>query len=910
MNDPSNDPKLLPESIGNYRIIGELGRGGMGVVYEAEQENPRRHVALKVLRADLLMPAAERRFLNEAELLGRMNHPGIARIFEAGVFEGAQGNQPFFVMELVRGRPLIERANELELPPKERIELFVEICDAVQHAHESGVVHRDLKPGNILIDEGPRAKVLDFGVARATDVDMRRTTVQTEVGELIGTLPYMAPEQARGAPSEVGPATDVYALGVTLFELLTGRLPYELQGRSIPDAIHTICEEEPTTLGNAGSSVRGDLQNVVAKALEKETSRRYANAGELAADLRRYLSDAPVLARRATSWYRLVKFSRRNRGLAAGLAFAFLALTVGLIVSSWSAFGWARASERAQRKATEAESVLEYLLVDMIEAVAPERNGWNARVVDVLHQAEAGLEERFEDNPTTGAFVRHALGGGFHKLGLNEFALEQLDEALEFQVEEFGELSPEVLDTRELRGEVLTSLQRFDEALEEFRQVVEKGEQVREVDDEKHYRARTALGITLALSGQTDAAVEQIQSTLEAARVELGPRHSRTLYVLDNMARVLLYMTPRLNEAQELAQEAHRLQVEELGPGHPYTLRSFTLVIEAAQCAEEGTLAIKLVEELLAACHERYGPDHPSMADALMIAGSLERDFGSKGTAESNIREALRIYRERFGRDQGRTLEASALLADILSRGSTSLEDAVTIASETLEIARAIHPGGYSQAQAAHMLARIYFQRHRFENAIEPGEEALRIYRNLNPEGSTDTVDVLVTLGMALRDSGDYERAIPLLEEALDLERKTESTAPHYESANHVAFAMGLLFSGQLEAGQQELEQALELRRTSLENLRVLTDERVEEIEICLAIVTDLVAGAELEFVAIEFAEALRGLGFRFEADGVLVHVMNRNSGDDAKEFAAALAERFESTGPQELANHYRDLAD
>jgi serine/threonine protein kinase len=259
--------RLGVERIGAFRIIDLLGEGGMGVVYRAEQDNPRREVALKVMRPDRLTPSAERRFKREAEALARLQHPGIAQVFEAGLAESGVGLRPFFAMELIDGEPLTSWAETRELPTAERLALLARICDAVQHAHERHVVHRDLKPANIVVDAGGQPRILDFGVARATDCDTLSATRQTDFGQMIGTLLYMSPEQVQGDPREVDARSDVYALGVVAYELLTGRLPYDVRRKSVPEAGRIIREEEPTPLSRFDRSLRGDIELIIGKCL-------------------------------------------------------------------------------------------------------------------------------------------------------------------------------------------------------------------------------------------------------------------------------------------------------------------------------------------------------------------------------------------------------------------------------------------------------------------------------------------------------------------------------------------------------------------------------------------------------------------------------------------------------------------
>jgi WD40 repeat protein/predicted Ser/Thr protein kinase len=338
-------PPAPVQAIGRYRVVRVLGEGGMGTVYEAEQDNPRRTVALKVLRTGLTSEYHVKRFAREAQIIGRLHHPGIAQIYEAGL---AEDGRPFFAMEFLRGLPPDEFAQHRGLTIPARLELLARVCDAVQHAHDKGVVHRDLKPANIVVDETGQPRVLDFGIARATDADLQTTTVRTQAGQLLGTLGYMSPEQVTGNPDALDRRSDVYALGVILFQLLADRPPYHLDHLSLPEAARVIREQEPSRLGAINSVCRGDVETIVAKALEKDPARRYQSAADLAADIRRHLTHEPIRARPPSALYQLRKFARRHKTLVAAVLGIGLALAAGTVVSVVYAI-------RAGQKAREAD---------------------------------------------------------------------------------------------------------------------------------------------------------------------------------------------------------------------------------------------------------------------------------------------------------------------------------------------------------------------------------------------------------------------------------------------------------------------------------------------------------------------------------------------------------------------------
>ena len=476
---PATALREQSEQIGRYRVIRILGQGGMGTVYEAEQDSPRRRVALKVIRGGATSRELFKRFERESQALGRLQHPGIAQVYEAGTAETSLGSQPYFAMEFIEGSPLKEyvAASDLDMPG--RLDLAARVCDALQHAHERGIIHRDIKPGNILVDRLGQPKVLDFGVARLLE-SAPSETLQTSEGQLIGTLAYMSPEQVAGDPSLIDGRSDVYAIGIVLYELLTGRMPYEVSGRQ-HDAIRAILEEDPRPLSTVSRRLKGDVETIVAKALDKDPRRRYGSAAALAADLRRYLAHEPITARPASAVYQLQKFARRHTSLVAALAAVFVTLTAGTVVSTRQALR-ARTAERAavdaenharterddavreanraltaeraaqqdrnravvaqeqaqvershaveasQRAATEAaiaQAVRDFLQSDLLaqssaqqQATPDSKPDPDLKVRTALDRAAARVPERFRNQPLVEASVRQTIGAAYQDLGL------------------------------------------------------------------------------------------------------------------------------------------------------------------------------------------------------------------------------------------------------------------------------------------------------------------------------------------------------------------------------------------------------------------------------------------------------------------------------------------------------------
>jgi eukaryotic-like serine/threonine-protein kinase len=333
----SRQPVHVPRTIGPFTIVRVVASGGMGTVYEATQEHPSRTVAVKVMRPEMLGQETLHRFHVEADLLARLSHPGIAQVYQAGTYQVGEVEMPYFAMEFVYdAQTITAHARTAKLDIRAKLELFAEVCDAVQFGHQRGVIHRDLKPDNILIDTRsatPRAKIIDFGVARATDADVARATMQTSVGQLVGTLHYMSPEQVEADPAAIDARSDVYSLGMVLYELLTGRLPYDFEGAHFLEVMRIIREQQPTRLSTNTRALRGDVETIAIKALEKEKSRRYQTVAELCGDVRAYLRGETISARPPSALYQLQTFARRNRAAFTALLIVFLVSIIAAVVS-------------------------------------------------------------------------------------------------------------------------------------------------------------------------------------------------------------------------------------------------------------------------------------------------------------------------------------------------------------------------------------------------------------------------------------------------------------------------------------------------------------------------------------------------------------------------------------------------
>ena len=578
----------LPATIGRYRIVRLIGEGGMGAVYEAEQDQPRRTVALKVIKPGLASPELLRRFAQEAQALGRLQHPGIAQIYDAGTADTGFGSQPYFAMEFIRGAALRDYADSRHLGLRERLELMVKICEAVHHAHQRGLIHRDLKPGNIIVDEAGQPKILDFGVARVTDSDTQ-VTLQTDVGQLVGTLNYMSPEQVLADPLDIDTRSDVYALGVILYELLSGRLPYQISKR-LHEAMQTIREEDPSRLSTIDRRYRGDIETIAAKALEKDKTRRYSSAAELAADITHYLKDEPIIAQPPTTSYQLQKFARRHKALVGGVAAVFVVLVAGVVVSSWQAIRASRAETAAVQDRDRAAAAERVAVQQRDRAADAERAATSARdeAVTAKGVAVAAEGQAKQDRDRAVAEKQRADTESATAKAVTEFLQKNLFEqvtggtergaAQDLSVSGALDRTAARIDgtfagqplveagVREAVGVAYMGLSLWDQATMQFDRAVAIRRRAQGDEDADTLRALRRLVAIDANQRRWDPAEARMAQVLEVQRRRFGPDHADTLQYTLDMAGIYLAWG-KLEKAEPLAARAVEGRRRTLGAG-------------------------------------------------------------------------------------------------------------------------------------------------------------------------------------------------------------------------------------------------------------------------------------------------------------------------------------------------------
>jgi len=704
--------------IGDYRILRLLGEGGMGTVYLAEQLHPRRAVALKVVRAGFVTPALLRRFEFESQVLARLHHPGIAQVFEAGVLDSAGESRPFFAMEFVEGVTLdvFARAHSVEI--RALVEVMAKIADAVHHAHQKGVIHRDLKPGNVLIDGSGQPKVLDFGVARATDADLQAATMQTDVGQLVGTLPYMSPEQIVGDPHALDTRTDVWSLGVMLYEMVTGRLPFDFARVTFAEAARMVRDDPVPAARSLASWLPIDLGTIVHKALEKDRDRRYASANDFASDLRAYLDDRPIMARPPSRTYHFVKFVRRNRTLTAALGVTGLSLVAATAISSAGLRRADAARVEAERESTRKSAMMSFLTEDLIGAADPAvSDDRDLTVRAALDRGAAQIDRAFEADPEARYQLHVAVGSLYAALGHVPEARPHLETALSIARERRGDDHADVFVAERHLGLLERDAGQSDDAVSRLRSTAERAMGAYGADSLEYAEARSDYGSACIVKGEPIVAEQEIGAAVPVLTAHHGADARQTLMARHNLATALARQG-RLEESAVIQQEILDLRLSRHGERHPDTLSSLnnlaTTLTELGRTEESEKLLRRVIEvrtSLLGAEHlatitarmnlahlllsaqrldegapvvrenfemlnRVHGEDHPHTLTTLNHLAILTEDLGDWPEAERLYREAIVRWERSAGTKNPNTLIAYNNLAMLLQRRG-DLDDAL-----------------------------------------------------------------------------------------------------------------------------------------------------------------------------------------------------------------------------------------
>lgn len=760
------DPNIGRE-IGPYRILESIGRGGMGAVYLAERVDGqyRRIVAIKLIRGDHDADQLHKRFLTERQILASLNHPNIASLLDGGITEDGM---PYLVMEYVDGSPITKYCDRHRLDIESRLRLFRDVCAAVHSAHQNLIIHRDIKPGNVLVEESGRVKLVDFGIAKLLNPHLAPASApMTAVFQRAFTPDYASPEQVRGEPLTT--ASDVYSLGILLYELLAGRQPYRIRKGTPDELIEVVCEKNPeppstrlartetvvsldgaaeeitpatvsqnrsTTAEHLRRRLRSDLDTIVMTALRKEPARRYASAHDLSQDIDRYLTGLPVAAHRDTMGYRLGKLIRRRRIESAAVAVVAVALVVATVLVLRQNAVARRERDRAEAARLRAESALQRseevtdFLVGLFEAADPVTTGTDTAASRAILRRGLELEARLVDQSVVRAEVLDALGRVYSNLADYTRARAALEQALDLRRAETGEDDAGV-------AEIMTHLAVVLRAQADYR--------------EADALVERALYIQMRTLGDADTAV------------------ARTLLLLSGS----LGITGMPDSINALQRRALDIQHRALGQDHPAIANTLITLGGVARRSGRTEEAEQLYRDALAVQQRVFGPDAPEVAGSLLyLADFMAEDSTRFDEAERLYRNALAIQRAAWGNDYPYLSHGLENLADLLARQGRD-EEAESLLREVLDLRLRVYGADNRYVASSYSLLGSQLSRQgQHEAGLELINRALRLQRQLFGEGSVATAGTLTALGEAYRNMGRYDQAVARYREALSLRER------------------------------------------------------------------------------------------------------------------------------------------
>jgi len=781
--------------VDRYRLLEKIGEGGMAVVYMAEQKRPiRRKVAFKIIKLGLDTEQVIARFEAERQALAMMDHSNIAKVLDAGATETGR---PYFVMELVKGVSITEYCDKNKLDTRERLDLFIQVCNAIEHAHQKGIIHRDIKPSNVMVtlhDGRPLPKVIDFGIAKATNQQLTEKTLFTRYAQMIGTPDYMSPEQAEMSWMDVDTRTDVYSLGVLLYELLAGALPFDpetLRSAGYAEMQRTIAEEEPpkpstrlSSLGEEAEEVakkrgthaellakrlRNELEWIPLKAIRKDRTRRYRSAAELSDDVQNYLNDAPLIAGPESTLYRLKKSMHRNRALVAGIFSVLLVLLAGIVVSTVLAISADRARGEAERQARISQAVSDFLRNDLLGSADP----WSGRaeghsVVSFLDAASKRLEGKFADEPLIEASIRYTFGSTYHHLGRYSEAEKHLRRCLEIRRDQLGN---EDFDTLNCMRELGWVYEELGESKQAETLLVEALEGMRRTLNEEHDALLSCMGWRAWLyfhQGRYEEAERLYAEGLEVIQRKLGAEHPWAAIYM-HWIGVVYQNQQRFDEAQKLLTKALDIRRRTCGDLDSETLYIIydlgTLYIDQQRYED----AERLLTEGLEGSRKVLGEEHPETFRKMSALGRLYRRQGKLDQAEQLLVECYRKSRETLGQEHPST---SGLVFELVvlyyRQGKT--DEMVALLANTVEMMRrGLGDEDPMTLYGMHALGMLYMDVGRDVEAEPLLIKALEGRRRVLGEEHPDTQ---ASMGMAYFRQGQYDKAEPLLVKALENERR------------------------------------------------------------------------------------------------------------------------------------------
>jgi len=775
-----------------FRLVRKLGEGGMGQVWLAEQTSPvKRQVALKLIKAGMYDESVVHRFQSERQSLAIMDHPAIAKVFDAGATP--QG-QPYFVMEYVPGLPITEYCDRKKLPIAGRLELFIEACEGVQHAHQKAIIHRDLKPANILVvevDGKPMPRIIDFGLAKAASPQGADEPLLTQLGLLMGTPGYMSPEQANPNVQNIDTRTDVYSLGVVLYELLAGLKPFDAkqkQKQSLDELLRKLREEEPprpsTKVGSdrvisAGTAeargtesrqlvktLRGDLDWIAMKALEKDRARRYGTPSELAADLRRYLNHEPVVARPASTVYQLRKYARRHRVAVAVAAGLVLLLASFSILQALQLRRITRERDRANRERDRASRITDFM-TGMFKVSDPSQaRGNSVTAREILDKASNEMSTGLAKDPEVQSQMMQVMASTYQNLGLYARAHELAKRALDSRLSLLGPDDPKTLESMTQLGFILDKEAHDAEAEKLERQALATERRVLSPEDPITLDTMDTLAIILQHLGHYDEEEELERAVLEVATRTQGPSGTQTLLAMEDLGSALWYQG-RFAEAEAEYRKLLEVGPPVWGPDNPKTALTMANLALAIKSQHRRAEAEALYRQVLAIDQRVLGPEHPETARNMDGLAALLVAEGRLPDGEKLYRDALAIRLKTLGPDHREILESKANLAGLLLEEGR-VHEAVKMQRETLAAqVRVLGPENLDTLISQTNLAEMLNKEGHPEEAEKIARETLAIEaKKLGPQHPY-TLASLQQLGTALAYTHRYAEASKLFRDAI-----------------------------------------------------------------------------------------------------------------------------------------------
>ncbi|MFO0810762.1 MAG: tetratricopeptide repeat protein [Gemmataceae bacterium] len=793
---------------GRYKLVEEIGEGGMGAVWMAQQTEPvKRTVAVKLIRPGMDSKAVLARFEAERQALALMDHPNIAKVLDAGA---TPDSRPFFVMELVKGTPITTFCDDRKLTPRERLELFVPVCQAIQHAHQKGVIHRDIKPSNVLValyDDRPVPKVIDFGVAKAAGSPLTDRSLMTGFGAVVGTPEYMSPEQAGFNQLDIDTRSDVYALGVLLYELLTGTTPVDRKSLrdaavlevlrivrevepprpsaklSTAEALPTIAANRQTEPAKLTGLLRGELDWVVMKALEKDRARRYETANGLARDVQRYLADEVVEARPPSTAYRVRKFVRRNKGRVTAAALVLLALVGGMVGTSLGLVEARKQRTVADNRLAQVEKANDILgaIFKDIDPRSYEKTGQPLQAVlgQRLDRAATQIESQAIGDPLTVAKMQLTLGISQFGLGYPDKAIRLLTTARPVLAEELGPTHRDTLACMNWLAASYYAADKFAEAGKLHEETLKLREVALGPNDPDTIESVNDLSAVYIALGDVTHGLPLAEEAHRRSSATLPPDHALSLLCLANLAGAFV-RAGKPADAIPLMEKSVERSSTALGPDHPDTLIAKSNLAEAYAAVGRHAEALPLLQETLRLRKLKLGPEHPQTLASLLGVGAEYIALGKPGDAQPYFTEAFANTKAKFGPESAKTFVLMNQLANLyMLRGQP--DAALPLYRQAVQGMEKLQFRANGAAAVVTNVANVLEQLGRFEEAEKWRRAWLKLVEDLGGTSHPHYVDALASLAENLMAQQKWADAASAFRQVVDAIRPTPGTeSPNY----------------------------------------------------------------------------------------------------------------------------------